>query len=456
LNRPSSVIAIADSTDRVSAPDTILRGRWLVMARSVWVLLVLLMMGIFVASLPVYFALFHTVCSVASQCASGQLSTKTAPVIHTLGLSLNTYAAIAISIKVVSVLVWALVPALIFWRKSDDWLALLVALLFITLGTSFADNDSSMLTHLVSPSLAFFINAYYNLISTLSFFLVFSLFPDGRFEPSLTRWTLPLALAWGIVNFFPALSSTLIVTLLGDVVWTGCTSLLAIAQIYRYRRVSNPIQRQQIKWVAWSLALVISSAIILGFALPLIFPSLNQPDTLYQLFTAFFGYFIFTLPLPLSFGIALLRYRLWDVDVIINRTLVYGTLTLLLAALYAGLVIGLESLAEAITGRGSQQPVVLVISTLAIVALSQPLRRRIQNVIDRRFYRRKYDAARTLAAFSQTLRHEVDLATLREHLVEVVQETMQPASVSLWLRPTPTVQDGNRQTSRKAVPDEQE
>ena len=195
--------------------------------------------------------------------------------------------------------------------------------------------------------------------------------------------------------------------------------------------------------------LLLARSVWSGFVLPLIFPSMNQPDSLYALFGTILGYFIFTLPIPLSFGIALLRYRLWDVDVLINRTLVYGTLTVLLAVLYAGLVIGLESLAGAITGQGHQQPVVLVISTLAIVALSQPLRRHIQNIIDRRFYRRKYDAARTLAAFSETLRHEVDLATLHEHLVAVVQETMQPASVSLWLRPP--VQR-NHQTAWSVIP----
>src|SRR5579871_1983994 len=181
LQHAPTTITIANNTDRVSIPDTMLRGRWLLVARSVWILLVLLMMSIFVASLPVYFTLFHTICSVASQCVSGQLSAKTASAIHELGLPLNTYAIFAVSIKVITVLAWVLVPALIFWRKSNDWLALLVALLFITLSTAFADNDPSILTHLVSPSLAFFINACYNFISTLSFFLVFSLFPDGRF-----------------------------------------------------------------------------------------------------------------------------------------------------------------------------------------------------------------------------------------------------------------------------------
>jgi hypothetical protein len=138
--------------------------------------------------------------------------------------------------------------------------------------------------------------------------------------------------------------------------------------------------------------------------------------------------------LPLSIGIAILRYRLYDIDVLINRTLVYGTLSISLALVYFGLVIGLQSLVRVFSGPGAQSPIVIVASTLAIAALFQPLRRRIQGIIDHRFYRRKYDAAHTLAAFSATLRNEVDLNQLREHLVGVVEETMQPTHASLWLR----------------------
>jgi hypothetical protein len=142
----------------------------------------------------------------------------------------------------------------------------------------------------------------------------------------------------------------------------------------------------------------------------------------------------------------MLRSRLWDIDIIINKALVYGLLTALLAVVYAGLIISLQFLLSGIIKQNND--VVIVISTLVIAALFQPLRHRIQRIIDHRFYRRKYDAAKTMEAFSNTLRNEVDLNHLREHLLGVVQETMQPAYMSLWLRsPQPTTKPQEVSTS---------
>jgi len=141
------------------------------------------------------------------------------------------------------------------------------------------------------------------------------------------------------------------------------------------------------------------------------------------------------LGIPVAVGIAILKYRLYDIDVVINRTLVYGALTVMLALVYFGCVAATEAIFRALTGQERQPQIAVVVSTLVIAALVNPLRRRIQGFIGRRFYRRKYDAARTLEAFSAKLRDETDLDALRDDLVGVVRETMQPAHVSLWLRP---------------------
>ena len=139
--------------------------------------------------------------------------------------------------------------------------------------------------------------------------------------------------------------------------------------------------------------------------------------------------------IPLSIAVAIVRYRLWDIDLLINRTLVYGSLTALLAAVYFGGVTATQAIFRALTSQQEQPQLAIVVSTLVIAALFNPLRRHIQGFIDRRFYRRKYDARKTLEAFSAKLRDETDLDAVSNDLVRVVRETMQPAHVSLWLRP---------------------
>jgi hypothetical protein len=263
--------------------------------------------------------------------------------------------------------------------------------------------------------------------------LVFSLFPTGQFVPPWTRWTIVVFLAVNVpFTFFPALNTlTISAVSLGFLVALCELAILAVVQLYRYRRVSSPLERQQTKWVVFGFAVPITF-MVLGIVPYLIFPVLAVPGSLYLPAFVVVQDFLLLL-IPLSFGFAMLRYRLWEIDALINRTLVYSTLTVILTGIYVGLVIGLQALLRGIISQDNG--VAIVISTLAIYVLFQPLRKRIQRLIDRRFYRSKYDAAKTVAAFSTTLRQEVDLEQLREHLLAVVQETMQPAHVSLWLRP---------------------
>jgi len=194
--------------------------------------------------------------------------------------------------------------------------------------------------------------------------------------------------------------------------------------IVRFRRARGD-ERLQLKWLAYG---TIMSLLIIVAIIVYIFTNVNIGPFASTLF------YLPVLSITISAAIAILKYRLYNIDILINRTLVYGALTALLALIYFGLVFILQSLVNALAGQISQTPLVIVGSTLVIAALFQPLRRRIQQVIDRRFYRRKYDAARTVEAFSATLRNELDLSQLREHLKTVVQETMQPTYVSLWLR----------------------
>src|SRR6266516_510673 len=420
---------MTESRELHSAGDTGLHGRWLMLARFVWFILVALALVVFVASLPVYISQLQSVCYDA-ECASGQLTPQTLVALRNLGFTIGFYTSIRSALTIISVLVWFGVAGVLVWRKSNDWMALLVALMMVLLGTDVTLNTvagSHSVWQFPSQLLSFL--AYFLLV------LVILLFPNGRFVP---RWTWGLMIViipvGGQYNFFPNLTSYTATwfILLDGLVWIGFVISVMVTQVYRYVNVSSLRQRQQTKWVVFAITIIL--VVEIGFSMPTLFlPSLNQPGSLYLLvyntITSIFLLFI-----PLSMGIAILRYRLWDIDIIINRALVYGTLTALLALIYIGLVIGLQFLLRGIINQNSD--VAIVASTLAIAALFQPLRKGIQNVIDRRFYRRKYDAAKTLAAFSATLRNEVDLNQLSEHLLAVVQETMQPAHVSLWLRPS--------------------
>jgi hypothetical protein len=271
-------------------------------------------------------------------------------------------------------------------------------------------------------------------------------FPDGRLPSRRWRFLAWIVVAVGAVmlivaGFLPqsgsapvenpfGLSGTVgeairLLFFWGAYVLFCAIVLSALSLVFRFRRAAG-VERQQLKWFAYAAALL-GGAVVLGFVLPDLLSTLLTTVAFLGLYTAL--------------GVAILRYRLYAIDVIINRTLVYGSLTGTLALVYLGGVATTQTTFRALTGQQEQPQLAVVVSTLVIAALFTPLRRRIQAFIDRRFYRRKYDAAKTLEAFSAKLRDETDLDALNAELVGVVQETMQPAHVSMWLHPDPDLRD---------------
>ncbi|HKF35396.1 MAG TPA: hypothetical protein VKB35_00730, partial [Ktedonobacteraceae bacterium] len=330
------------------------------------------------------------------------------------------------------VLIFCVIGAIIAWRKSRDWMGLLVSLALIIVGTvTFTNSDYPWLaaTYHITQVPGDLLDI---LLATLPFYFL-ALFPNGRFVPRWTRWLALLLVLLAVSStIFPASPFNISnwPGLLGTAAQIVLVVSLLFAQVYRYLRVSTPVQRQQTKWVVLGVMATIIYFIAL-FILTGLNPGLTQANSLGFLL-AEATYFLVAILVPLAIAFSILRYRLWEIDTIINKALVYGLLSALLAAIYAGLVLGLQALLGGLLHLTNA--IALVVSTLAIFALFQPLRHGIQAVIDRRFYRRKYDAEKILAAFSATLRNEVDLDQLREHLLAVVQETMQPTHVSLWLR----------------------
>jgi hypothetical protein len=269
------------------------------------------------------------------------------------------------------------------------------------------------------------------------------LFPDGRLPSRHWRWfawfsvllilvgAISQALAPGSVYYLGSIHNPLGVEGLpnvGEQVQTLVFTLIFVsaASLFVRRLRASGVERQQLKWFTYASTLAISGVIL----------SYTISDAIGALWLEWVGYVVLVvgfIGIPISMGIAILRYRLYDIDILINRTLVYGALTATLIALYFGDIVLLQRVFVVLTGEKSTLAVVA--STLLIAALFTPLRRRIQSFIDRRFYRKKYDARKTLEAFSAKLREETDLEALNSELVGVVRETMQPAHVSLWLRP---------------------
>jgi hypothetical protein len=420
---------------RTSPPAITLRGRWLLPARVAWVAVAITALAIVLFSVPSSFEHYRTVCTAASELCSERALRQPTPegvrALRDAGVSVDTYALLNVVIDKVFELVWFAVGALIFWRRSDDRMALLVSAFLVSFGTATVDTTAA--DALVSSQPAWWLPVLIvEIVGEVCVVLFFLLFPGGRFVPRWTRWLAVAFIARNLKSdLFPELySGSPALESVSYLVFLGMVVSLAWSQVYRYRIVSSKAQRRQTKWVVFGTTLALAGSF--PFQLPLDL-SLIGGDTPFVLLVLKIGFALSFMLIPLSIGVAVLRSHLFDIDVLINRTLVYGSLTATLVALYFGGIVLLQRLFVVLIGERSTLAVVA--STLVIAALFNPLRRRIQSFIDRRFYRRKYDARKTLESFSTQLRDETDLEALNNDLVGVVAETMQPAHVSLWLRP---------------------
>lgn len=404
---------------------TRLIGHWLVVARVLWSTTIIAVLAVFAAGLPRTYA-------VASS-----LRPETQTALAHLGIAPTINALTIVSLDSVMMLGFTAFALFIFLRRSDDWMVMFVSVMLV-------------LTCMLYTAPAFeapvpdFVIALLAAAAEVGQVAFVFLFPDGRVVP---RWAwmilLPLPLwrvAMWAVEYLPhyrALqpSGEDFYVIPQDVrdlsLFLALLTFGIVAQVYRYRSRSDPMRRQQTKWLILGAATTV--VIVGGYVLAVNSLPTASDDAARALLLRLAGrtanhLALFCLPVALMFSI--LRYRLWDIDTVINRALVYGTLTGTVALMYGILVVGFQFVFHSVT---ESDELALVVSTLATVLAVRPARGYIQRVIDRRFYRSKYDAARTVAAFASAVAVQPDLESLSEQLLTVVNETMHPSEVSLWV-----------------------
>jgi hypothetical protein len=403
------------------------RARWLGLARLVWLAFAAFILFVDVAQLVRVYPFAGRVCA-GPDCPIATLTPQEIAMLVGSGITPRAFGSIKVLSDAVQALIWIAVAFFLFWRRPGDWEPLVASFALLIFGSAVL---SPLFTEQVLPRSAGFLPSplllwLKNLVRVVgeACFALILVFPDGRFIPRWTRWAF---LAWLLI-WLPAIFLPGYDPFLTMLAWPWVVIPVAIvigAQLYRYHRAAGTVQRQQTKWILFSLGIT-TGFFAIGQSLASLYPAVFQTtaaNLILEILLPFIGSLI-----PISFGLSMLRYRLWEIDVIIRRTLIYGLLTAVLAVGYFSSVVVIRQVL-----LGSSSPFAVVISTLAMAALFSPLRRRLQDLIDRRFYRRRYDAERTLERFSGVLRSEVNLDQLNRQLAEAVEETIQPEHVTVWL-----------------------
>ena len=409
----------------------ILSGPWLIVTRALWVVTALLTITILAILISRGTLLLVNEEEISVGYAALQQWVPYAD-----------YTRLVLAARYLTLAIYIAAAIFIYWRKSNELMGFItsITLLILPLLFNLGGTVSDSCCTLSSPLGWIWPLVLFGLMVIIAFFYIF---PSGRFPAAWAR-----RLFWFFVGLLVAMLLTTILAndqvdyivedLFGAVLF-GWISTGILSQIYRYRRVSGPTERQQTRWVVTSLWLAVIWLFAVQFQSPFrTWSPWAGPWALFKIF----GTVIVLSFLPLAIGRAILRYRLWDIDVIVRKTLVYALLTGFLLLVYFTSIVALQSLFSRLTGQDSTLATIL--STLLIAALFLPLRRRIQAIIDRRFYRRKYDAQKTLEQFAHTARDETDLEKLTAELLRVIQETMEPEHVSIWLKPTT---DGRSRTT---------
>jgi len=427
MNHSPASAPRAEGFEPRSETETRLHGYWLVLVRLLCLTLGVLSVGLFVASILSSIANHSMFCTgtVVACDKYGQLTPGDVRRLHELGLSLDFYATYTIVITSIFALGYWLVAALLFWRKSDDRVALLAA---VFLGTAPIVFTYGLMSTLPSPW--WFLAHVISFLGTLSIVLLGYVFPSGHFVPRFTRWVLVVALLyWGFNDFFPVSSFNpfYLSQVLGDLIYLGMGGGIVVVQIYRYRRVSSPAQRQQTKWVVYGLSMGLGGGLVL-LTISDFFPSLFQAGSLVSLiaFTAVSGLGLF---IPFSIGLAILRSRLWDIDLIINRTLVYGILSVCVVGVYV-LVVG--TLGALIGASGNL--VISLIATGLVAVLFQPLRAWVQRGVNRLLYGQRDEPYTVITQLSQRLEATLAPDAVLPTIVETVAQALKLPYVAILLK----------------------
>jgi serine phosphatase RsbU (regulator of sigma subunit) len=402
----------------------------LAIARILWVALLVFALGYFIGSIPVHFRQLQII--VQSPQVWIQLTYEDAISLRGIGLSMQFYALYLVSLETLVMLLFVVMALFIFASRRNDSMATFASAVAILYGVTSVPSIQALAESHILPQLP--VDLLFALGLGLPLVL-FYIFPDGKFVPSWTIWLAMIWISWITISaFFPAIYPDRMAFPLPFIIKSAWYATGIYAQIYRYFRSSSRLQQQQTKWVVFGFVAVFGGFLL--FNLPFLLNEsihLTGLSRVIYIMTAYPLLALFpSLLVPVSIGLAVLRYKLWDIDILINQTIVYSLLTGLLVIMYFSIVIVLQSLFGIASGQ-NRSGLVNIISTLSIAAVFVPLRTRIQSGIDQRFFRSKYDATQILAAFNSTLREEIDLSRLTERLEQVIIDTMQPAYLLTWL-----------------------